>query len=56
MKEVRHLDVSSVLEEFQKVERSKAHRKATFKIEAAFQQAIDTILRAESTKKLARAK
>lgn len=40
------LNIGGVLSEFQETEKSKAHRKGTFKIEAPFEKAIDTILKA----------
>jgi hypothetical protein len=41
------LDVSTVMEEFQKSEASSGHRKGTFKIDAPFEKALDTILKAK---------
>jgi len=41
------LDVRKILEQFQEAEESKAHRKGTFKIDAPFERALDTILKSK---------
>lgn len=41
------LDVAKVMEDFQKSERSPSHRNGTFKIDASFEKALDTILKAK---------
>jgi hypothetical protein len=44
-KAVANMDISYVIEQFNKSESSPAHRKGTFKIEAPFEKAVDTILK-----------
>ncbi len=41
------LDVNKVMEQFQKAEDSKAHRKGTFEINAPFENALNRILKAK---------
>lgn len=41
------LDVEKILEDFDKEEKSKSHRKGTFKIDKPFEEALDTILKAK---------
>jgi len=41
------LDVAKVIEDFQKSEESSGHRNGTFKINAPFEKALDTILKAK---------
>jgi len=43
-------DVAKVMEEFQKSEESPLHRNGTFKIDAPFEKALDTILKAKPGK------
>jgi hypothetical protein len=49
MKDKKHrsLNVSHILKEFSKAEESTTHRKGTFKIEAPFEKALDTVLKAK---------
>lgn len=47
-----NLNVSKVIKEFEKNEKSSAHRKGTFKIEAPFEKAVNALLQAKPTKKL----
>jgi hypothetical protein len=41
------LNVAKVIEDFQKAEASSPHRNGTFKIDAPFEKALDTILMAK---------
>jgi hypothetical protein len=45
------LDVGKVIADFQKAECSSSHRKGTFKIDKALEQALDTILKTKTSKK-----
>lgn len=45
------LDVEGVIREFQDVENSPSHRKGAFKIDAPFEKALDTILKANPDRK-----
>ncbi|MGD1103516.1 MAG: hypothetical protein ABSA59_15810 [Terriglobia bacterium] len=47
MKPKKTPDVQRVLEEFQEAEKSTSHRKGTFKNDAPFEKALDTILKVE---------
>jgi hypothetical protein len=40
------LNIAKVMVEFQKAEESPSHRNGTFKIDAPFEKALDTILKA----------
>ena len=44
------LNIGKVLTDFQKAEESSSHRKGTFKIDAPFEQALKTILKAKPEK------
>ena len=46
-----HLSVRKVLEQFDEVERSSAHRKGTFKIDMPFEDALQTVLKAKPDRK-----
>ena len=52
----KDLDVKKVMQEFQKVEESMAHRNGTFKIDKPFEKALDTILKAKPEPNKAKAK
>ena len=52
----KKLDVRKVLEEFQRAEESPAHHNGTFKIDAPFENALDTIIKAKADPKKAIAK
>ena len=41
------LNVAKVVEDFQKAEQSPGHRNGTFKIDAPFERALDTILKSK---------
>lgn len=41
------LDVAKVMEDFQKAEESSSHRNGTFKIDAPFDKALETILKSK---------
>ena len=47
VEEVEGLDVDKVIQEFQKAEESSSGRNGTFKIDAPFEKALDTILKAK---------
>jgi hypothetical protein len=44
------LDTDKIMREFQQVENSEAHRRGTFKVEAPFEKAVDTILKSANQK------
>jgi len=50
------LNVAKVMEEFQKAEESSSHRNGTFKIDAPFEKALDTILKAKPVSKRSKGK
>jgi hypothetical protein len=50
------LNVEKVMEDFQREEESSSHRNGTFKIEAQFEDALETIMRAKPTPQKPRAK
>jgi hypothetical protein len=50
------LDVRKLLEEFQKAEESPARHNGTFKIDAPFENALDTIIKAKPDSKKAKVK
>jgi hypothetical protein len=51
MKTDDRLNVAKVMEEFKKAEESSSHRNGTFKIDAPFEKALDTILNAKPHRK-----
>lgn len=52
MKQSSTLDVTQVLKEFEKAERSTAHRKSSFRIDVPFERALSAILRAKASRLL----
>lgn len=50
-KHTNHLDVNRVIKEFDKSEHSETHRRGTFKIEAPFDKALNTVLKSKAPKK-----
>jgi hypothetical protein len=47
----KEIEIRKIVKEFERSESSKAHRKGTFKIEAPFEKALDTVLKSKAKKK-----
>ena len=49
------LDIKRIVEDFERAEGSSGHRRGTFKIDAPFEKALDTILKAKPQPKKSKA-